>query len=551
MLLPCFKEVKELTVELVKTPSVVRTSGEAECARRIYGFYSGLEYFRQHPAQLILQRTVEDDIERFNVLAMVRGTQGDSRRAVILLGHIDTVGVEDFGSLREHAWDPETLEGLLRQMDLREEVQRDLDSGEYLFGRGALDMKSGVAGQMWLVRYFAEHPEELNGCLIAIAECDEEDNSRGIISALKVLKQWKEEHGLEYIAAINADYSTPYHELDDNRYVYCGTIGKLLPTFYVVGRETHAGQPFGGLNPNLVTAELTRLIELDPALCDEAQGEVTMPPTCLKQADLKGAYDVQTPLAAYAYYNVFMHSLGPGEVLERMKEKAVTAFENVIDHVNACYKAYCQRSGHPYTRLPWKGRVYTWAEFYRELLQHHGEGFEQHLKQFTLKLQQSRPALDLRELNLRIVEEAWQWAPDQNPAIIVFNSSTYFSRVEVTGRTPDEERLLESVKAAVAEVQEHSDRPIVTKMFYPYISDASFMSLGGEQQELEELAENTPAWGSGYTHPVDDIAAINVPVVNIGSFGKDGHKLTERVHMRHTFEIVPNITYRTVKRLLD
>ena len=98
-----------------------------------------------------------------------------------------------------------------------------------MFGRGALDMKSGVAGQMCLVRYFAEHPEELDGNLIAIAECDEEDNSHGIISALRALKQWKAQHDLEFIAAINADYSTPYHELDENRYVYFGTIGKLLP----------------------------------------------------------------------------------------------------------------------------------------------------------------------------------------------------------------------------------------------------------------------------------------------------------------------------------
>lgn len=110
-------------------------------------------------------------------------------------------------------------------------------------------MKAGVAGQMWLIRYFSQHPEELNGNLIAIAECDEEDNSHGIISALKVLKQWKAEHGLEYVAAINADYSTPYHELDENRYVYFGTIGKLLPTFYVVGKKPMWARPSAGSTP--------------------------------------------------------------------------------------------------------------------------------------------------------------------------------------------------------------------------------------------------------------------------------------------------------------
>ncbi|HPT84279.1 MAG TPA: peptidase M20, partial [Limnochordia bacterium] len=383
-----------------------------------------------------------------------------------------------------------------------------------------------------------------------IAECDEEDNSRGIISALRVLRQWKEEHGLEYAAAINADYSTPYHELDENRYVYFGTIGKLLPTFYVVGKETHVGQAFGGLNPNLLVAELTRLIELNPELCDEAQGEVTVPPTSLKQADLKDTYTVQTPIAAYAYYNVFTHSMSPREIMDKMKEKAAEAFDNVIRYLNQAYQEFCRRSGHIYTQLPWKRRVYTWEEFCRELEQLHGDKFTQHLREYSQRLQASNPALDLREFNLRLVEEAWQWAPDKSPAIIVFNSSTFFARIEMTGKTEAERRLLDSVREAVAELEQHSDRPLVTKMFYPYISDSSFMALGDEREELEALEKNTPAWGVKYTHPIEDIAAVNVPVVNIGTFGKDGHKFTERVHMRHTFELIPNITYRTIKKLL-
>ena len=108
-----------------------------------------------------------------------------------------------------------------------------------MFGRGALDMKSGIAGHMWLMRYFSEHPEELDGNIIAIAECDEEDNSHGIISALKALKQWKAEHDLELLPP-STDYSTPYHDLDPNRYVYFGTIA--APAHILCGWE---GDPCG------------------------------------------------------------------------------------------------------------------------------------------------------------------------------------------------------------------------------------------------------------------------------------------------------------------
>ena len=550
MYLNCFDDVKKLTTELVKIPSIVKTSGEAECARKIHEFYCQLQYFKDHPEYLLLQQTQDDEIERHNVLAMVKGTKGSSNRTIILMGHLDTVGIDDFGTLKAHACDPEKLPELLKELRLDEDVIRDIDSGEYMFGRGALDMKSGVAGHMWLIRYFSQHPEELDGNIIAVSECDEEDNGHGIISALKVLKGWKKRHGLEYIAAINADYSTPYHEEDENRYVYFGTIGKLLPSFYVVGKETHVGQAYGGLDPNLLVAELTRLIDLNPDLCDEAQGEVTIPPISLKQTDFKDTYTVQTAIAAYVYYNFFTHSMSPKEVMEVMKEKAIEAFDNIVKYTNESYKRFCQVAGHVYTERPWKTRVFTWEEFYGQLVEEHGETFEKHLEQFIAQMHRDDPAMDLRDFSVRIVEEAWSWAKDKSPAIIVYYSSTMYTNLEMTGKTENERRLMDSVTASVKELQEYSDKPVVTKMFYPYISDSSFMALGGDREDLGALQYNTPAWGPKYTHPIEDIAEINVPVVNIGTYGKDGHKLTERVHMKHTFEHVPNITYNALKRLL-
>ena len=194
---------------------------------------------------------------------------------------------------------------LARKHHLPQEVIDDIESGEYLFGRGALDMKSGVAGHMYLIKYFSEHPEELNGNLIAIAECDEEDNSKGIITALDELAELKEKEGFEYVACINADYSTNYAPGDENRYIYYGSIGKLLPCFTVFGKEAHVGQAFSALDPNLVLANITRKMSVNTDLCDIAQGEVAIPPISLKQMDTKGPYTVQTALTAFGYYNFF------------------------------------------------------------------------------------------------------------------------------------------------------------------------------------------------------------------------------------------------------
>ncbi len=550
MYLDCLETVKNLTKELVRIPSIVKTSGESDVARWIYNYYLGLEYFKQYPEHVVLQETINDEIERHNAIAMVRGTKGDSNRTIVLMGHLDTVGVDDFGVNREAAFDPDKLPEVLKSLNVSEEVMKDIESGEYMFGRGALDMKGGVAGHMYMIEYFSKHPEELNGNLIAIAECDEEDNSHGIISALKILLKWKEQYGLEYVAAINADYSTPYHPLDNNQYVYFGTIGKLLPSFYVTGKETHVGNSFGGFNPNSLIAEINRKIDLNSELCDEAQGEVTVPPTSLKQTDTKVGYTVQTPLAAYSYYNFFTHSMSPKEVIEKVKGKAEEAFDDLLEYMDGEYRKYCEMGKHTYTPLPYRKRVYTWEEFYNELVTIHGDKFRLYLHNFAADLNKTNPSMDLRDFSVAVIQEAWKWSVDKSPVVIIYYSSLFSSRIEMRGKTEMEKALLDAVKDSIALVQEHSEKPIVVKMFYPYISDSSFMALSDDPDELVALEKNMPSWGTKYNHPIEDILKINVPVVNIGTFGKDGHSLTERVHIKYTFENVPNMTYNTIRSLL-
>ncbi|MDL2327239.1 M20/M25/M40 family metallo-hydrolase [Ruminococcaceae bacterium OttesenSCG-928-A11] len=551
MYLSCFDEVKDITEQMVRVPSIVKTSGESDCARTILAYYQSLPYFQQHPDHLTLQRTEDDEIERYNVIAMVRGAAKENARTVLLMGHFDTVGIDDYGPLKPHACDPSALPTLLRELPLSDEVKRDIDSGEYMFGRGALDMKSGVAGHMYLIKYFSEHPEALNGTLIAMAQCDEEDGSHGALSCLSHLKKLKGQYGLEYQAAVNADFSTPADLEDDSRYIYFGTIGKVLPSFYVVGKEAHVGQAFAALDPNLLVAEITRLISLNADLSDESQGEVTVPPVSLKQADFKDHYTVQTALTAYAYYNFFVHKMAPEDVMEKVEALAHTAFENVIADLNRNFEKYSGLCGTPYTPLPWKPRVYTWEAFRKEMEALHGDTFTKHMADFGHKLHTAQPNLDLRLYSVQMVEEAWKWAEDKSPAIIIYFSSTFCARMELTGEAPREAALLNATRQAVEKVQPTIQNPVVTKMFYPYISDISFLGMSDSRESLARLASNMPAWGEKYTYPIDDIMEIDVPAVNIGSFGKDGHMLTERVHMRYTFETVPNITYNTILKLLE
>ena len=553
MKLNSFDKVKQLTEEMVAIPSINKEpGGESAVARYIQDFYMSLPYFQAHPEQVKCFQTKNDFVVRHSTLAYVKGTKGNSNRTVILIGHIDTVGVDDFGTIREYAFRCEELPAKLREtFVLPQEVIDDIESGEYLFGRGALDMKSGVAGHMYLIQYFSEHPEELDGNLLAIGECDEEDNSKGIITALDLLEELKEKEHFEYVACINADYSTNYAPGDENRYIYYGSIGKLLPCFVALGKESHVGSAFNAFDPNLLIAEVTRRMSLNTDLCDIAQGEVAIPPISLKQADTKEGYTVQTALTAFSYYNFFTHGMSPDVVLEKSRQVGVDAFDSVVAYLNEQYEKYCSLSGVPYTKLPWKTRVYTWKEFYNEAAERHGQPFKDAIAAFAENLQREQPAMDLRYFSLAVVEEVWKWYEDKSPALVLFFGSVFSARIEMTGKTEKERALLDAVEGAVEKLRPEAQRQIKTRMFYPYISDSSFMAVCDDTLAIQALETNMPQYGVKYTHPVDKIRQIDVPVVNIGTFGRDGHMLTERVDMRQTFQNVPNITYEAVKRLLS
>lgn len=548
-MLQCRDEVLNYTKQLVNINSIVNTDGEKVIAQSLYTLISTFPYYLQNQNYISLTQTVDDIHERYNVIAFVKGTKKESDRTVILMGHLDTVGTDDFNQLQEQACSPDELMERLKSEELPVHAKEHLESGDWLFGRGVLDMKCGVASHLYLLKYYSEHPEQLEGNIVFVGECDEEDSSNGILSALKVLKRLKKEHGFHYIAAINADFVSPRYPNDPNRYIYKGTVGKLLPSFYITGGETHVGSCFEGLDPNFIAAELTKQINYNPDLCNEAYGEVTVPPVSLKQTDLKPSYTVQTALSALVYYNFFIYSWTPKEVLEKLKEQAYIAFSTSLTTFKERYKRYCSVSNEPYHEIPWEPIVYTYEEMEQMLIKEHGSDFIHYMDQFKQELL-SDSSLDTRMYSTRVVDEAWKWMKDKRPTIILFYSSLYSPRIELTGRTEDEQNLLTALEEAVEEIQPMYEHPIVSRNFFPYISDMSFVAISDNDEGINAVSNNSPGWGTKLNINFQDIKDINVPVINIGPYGVDAHKKLERMEMDYSLEVVPNLTNLVIEKLL-
>ena len=158
----CGEEIVELARSLVSIPSenLPPSGNEGACQERIIHYLTelGVECHRVDLSALAeLQRhdaflAGREYADRPNVAACLRGTGGG--RSLMLSGHIDTMPV---GS------DPWT----------HPPFDACIESGR-LYGRGAYDMKGGIAAMMSALRFLREAEVELSGDLHFESVVDEE-----------------------------------------------------------------------------------------------------------------------------------------------------------------------------------------------------------------------------------------------------------------------------------------------------------------------------------------------------------------------------------------
>jgi arginine utilization protein RocB len=148
----------ELSIEMTRWPSVTESDGEAAFSGRLMALLGDTPYFRQRPENLLALDS-HGNPSRQNVLALVRGK---GRRCLVLAGHFDTVSIANYSSLVSLACEPEALtKALIDELTAKtrnpaeDKALTDLMTGDFLAGRGLLDMKSGLAaGIAALERFF-------------------------------------------------------------------------------------------------------------------------------------------------------------------------------------------------------------------------------------------------------------------------------------------------------------------------------------------------------------------------------------------------------------
>jgi arginine utilization protein RocB len=544
---PWFASTRDYTLRLVGIRSVSPSAGENDVAREVVRIL-GEDGLASTYSALGLDPIAGDQYGRANAYAFLRG---ESPRTVVLLGHIDTVPTADYGPLEEHALDPVALHERRDALaaltpGLAEEIACYGD--DLLFGRGTIDMKVGVAANIAVMRALAEcareAPMPLSVALLATP--DEENESAGVLQAVRFLLRLREEHGLEYLGAINADYTTARYPGDPHHYVFTGTIGKLLPSFLVIGKESHVGDPFDGVDADLLAAELIADLSMNPDLCDVVRGQKAPPPVTLRAADLKVSYDVQLPFAAYFYLNALTLSSGPAELLARLRERAQATMERALQRLYSAEERWTHLTADetpPHAQRA--ARVMTLVELRQATEARLGaEAVNADLAALS---ETFAATLDKRERSLRLAQRLWTLSGLSGPAVVLYYSPPYYPHVQAAPGPLHE--AMASVAAA------HPELALQTVEFYPYISDMSYLRLDSGM-DLAALKANMPLWSDefpppsgAYSLPLDAIARLGLPIINLGPYGWGAHQRGERLSQSYSFGVLPGLILEVVERL--
>jgi arginine utilization protein RocB len=525
--------LRRLLLELVGHASVSRSSGEATFADRV------IERLRDVPQLAADSSAVTSGTafgrQRF-VTALYRAP--DTRRTVVLLSHFDTVSTEDFGELEQLACRPEQLEPQMHAAasELDEDARADLAAGGWLWGRGTMDMKMGLALHMSLVERAAAEQWPISLLLLTVP--DEEVESAGMRAAAQRLVELRDEHELEYVLFLNGEPGAgPL--APDTRSLFTGSIGKLMPSALAYGRETHAGAPCDGITSSLIASHLTRHVEGAELLLERGHGEVTPVPVSLGVTDIREGYSVKTPYRTAALYNVFVMRNGAGDVLDRFEQLASAAAADA----SAQHRSLCERNG---TQPLPDVRVLR----YEELLAHATEKFGTRRVAELLDDAPSDVNADERERAFHSVDVLARACQELTPAIVTLFTAPAYPAVCSTGE-PLVESLVERVRVRA---REEFGLSIERGHYFPLISDLSYLNFDADAGAWDAYERNTPHFGRSYDIPFAAMAKLRAPVMNLGPLGKDAHKRTERLHERSAFHELPVLAadlVRAVPDLLD
>lgn len=542
---PSPESILSLTKKLCSIPSV---SGCAEEENRVaqvlYKTLAEIQPTQENTLNTEIFDCEGDRLGRQAVWALLRPVK-KTERTVLLTGHFDVVDVQ--GPLADLAFSPDAYTEALADIDLPDDVREDLESGNWLFGRGVMDMKSGLAIFIETMRVLARSPDlRINIAFLAVP--DEESDSAGMRGSLTKLCTIRDEQMLDFVAALTGEPCFWTEGQAPARPYYTGTTGKIMPYFLCVGQASHVNDYVEGANAALIAADVVRLMEGNKSFICGKGSDTLPPPTCLNCQTRVATYSVSLPAKAVCYFNVLTDHATPAGILNGLKD---IANEALLDSCKQMHKTALELAlkGADVAITRKKGHVLTYKELMETAEQKLG-GNQEFARQQKAFLQTLDPKTDMREAAIRISEWVWEISGFQGPAIVLGFLPPYYPSRFNRGREAKERMLKRIIREqAVRGGALAGDGAVTIQKVFGGITDLSYLGFQGLKSGLSALKDNMPGWGELYSLPMKELLSLDVPIANMGPAGKDAHKATERLELNYSLKIAPQLLLETIEKL--
>ncbi|UEX90459.1 M20/M25/M40 family metallo-hydrolase [Staphylococcus ratti] len=516
-----------LLKQLVAHSSVTHSAGERTFPYMIRNKLMTIDYFKQHPGHVQLVATND---QRHAVVAFYKAPQ--SKSTITLISHYDTVGIEDYGPFQDQAFDMDALTDAFKEDNsyLGEVSRADLESGDYLFGRGAMDMKPGLMLHMALLEKASIENWDVN--LILLTVPDEEVTSKGMHAAVEYVNELRKQHQLSIQLHLNSEPTFQQAQDDSNHYYYSGSIGKIMPSVLVYGRETHVGTPSNGLSSNFLMSYIQQEIEYSLNFKETFEDEQTPMPVSLKVTDMKDYYDVQTPFRSVALFNLFLFKRNANEVFKHFNEAVKRAVEKGMTQYEARIRAEGITSNIDINYM-------TYDELYAHAVAIHQATTVNQMIDDVIA-HESAPHLQC----ITIVDTLMTLCRDLGPSVITFFTPPYYPATN-TSFNALTEAIGETIReTSSSQFERHSERI----HYFNGISDLSYVAPSPNGSGFEAFENNTPIFNQTYKIPFKAIEEIQAPLLNCGPIGKDAHKVIERIHKQSAFVELPVILESIIRK---
>ena len=521
--------------EAMSIPSFTNTESERVIEDYLDQRIGAIPYFQTHPHHFGRYPLSNDHLHRSVNWALV---DKGKKKTVILFHHHDTVDLEDYGPLAPIALDSEALVQALKDLDFRSEMQEDLNSRQWQFGRGSCDMKAALALQLGVLEAYASDPAGGQVNLLYLSVGDEESYSRGMRGALGLLCQLKDEFDLDYVLAVDSE---PFEAgSDKEKVLHIGTVGKLMPVVVAQGVLSHMKEPLKGINALSLLIAVASKLDLHPDLSDHALGEWSPLPSWSYLRDLKDQYDVSTVLHAAGYFSVLHLKKTPQELLQRIKELS----QEAVDQFYVKYLSLQDQAGQEH--LISQPRVIS----YQELLDRcqKKEGFLSFQEQCEQRAYQDfLSGVSYQTIAIQQIQSFLEFLSEKNPLVVIGFAPPYYPSMNCRS-LPNTSLKIDNLIDDYRYYLASRGLSLKVEEYFMGICDTSYCALERELESYQVVLDSLAIPSQVYELDLANIAQFQVPAVNLGPWGKELHQRGERVFTEDLLDIIPSYLFGLLYR---